>query len=108
MVKTAPTMLLRGNTGRKRSSGGLSVVMANISLGPKNSQVNARDVELRSIHAIFPMSPPTRGTSLIASVNTAGSPDNFASFTFLNYGTGEIATRILAGSVTVKMLAVGE
>ena len=99
-------------SGKQESPGhgtGLKSVISRVVFGPNSEGLSASDFDLRTLWKIdLPSHVNSRGSALIGSVANPGSPDNYASFSLINFGTGSIATAKTAGSVNTVVTAWGE
>lgn len=104
MAKTF-NLKLKGRTPVTHGKGP-RIIEGLMSLAPASEAMHAKDVELRSIHAVF-IEQRSAGSFIETNLVNPGSYGNYASFAVMNVGTGADAVAV-AGSTTARFLAIGE
>ena len=101
------TIELKGKTELPHGAGA-RFIKGTMSIGPASEAVRSRDVELRTIEALF-VEQKYIGSHVLVRVSAPGTFDNYASLLSYNLATAGAAALRTAGSVTgLRFLAVGE
>jgi len=84
---------------------GMRIYEGSITLAPASEAMHAKDLELHSIHAVFPTNQQM-ATLMYTTITNPGTANNYASFYAYKFLNGTVVSR--TGSFTFRALVIGE